>query len=128
MKRNISSFGNKNNNTAIVQISLGRDELNALMFGLDQNKTVLDGILEDSALNLQQKILNTNRYKPEKKEKNQGELVSLQFVGEEITQLIQHFVGMSLSQSKDVENVTDFFEGIKEEKIGKKEPKNQGGK
>lgn len=114
-KRTQNSMNTKN--VPFVQFSLGRKELNALMHSLDQNKSVLDGILEDSAIDLQTKILQTGRYSPENKGKSMEEVVSLQFVGEEITLMLQQFVGTSLYQSgKNTEEVADFFESIKQDK------------
>lgn len=105
-------------NVPYVQISLGRKELNALMNALDQNKTAFDGALEDSAIDLQDKILNHGKYKAENPKKNQSEVVSLELWGNDITLMLQHFVATSMSQQG--EDVADFFESIKQEKLEKK--------
>ncbi|MFI3254884.1 MAG: hypothetical protein R3Y63_11220 [Eubacteriales bacterium] len=111
-------------NVPYVKISLGRKELNALMNALDQNKTVLDGSLEDSVIHLQTHILNKGRYKPENEKKKHDEVVSLELWGDDITLMLQQFVATSLSQVVQDEEVSDFFETIKNEYLEKNPKKN----
>lgn len=100
----------------VVEIYLGRQELNVLMHSFEANRHGHDGELEDNAIDLQDKFLKKGRYK----EKNDKELVSYQFTSQEVILLLQQFVGASILLADDSEEVVDFFESIKEEKTGKK--------
>lgn len=109
MKKNLSHI-------PVVEIALGRQELNVLMYSFEANRHAHEGELEDKSIDLQDKFLKKGRFK----EKEGNELVSFQFTSQEVVELLQQFVGASILLTEGNDEVVDFFESIKQEKLEEK--------